>query len=358
MKPGAWRKQFQRGVALITAVLVVSLSVIAATAVLDAGHYAILRTATMQNTEAAWWYASGAEDWVRTMLVLDREENEHDSLDELWAKPQTFPIEQGVLQGELSDALGKFNLNNLGDFESSGADAQESCPPTVNADAAKSFGCQKKIFVNLIGEIAGASDLITDPDGLANAIHDWIDRDQEPLGNGKEDTDYQILDPAHLAANRPMASVTELRAVLCALYDCKRSPEIPKRIFELLRPHLTALPVDGVTPININTATPQLLTAVDPALSKIVELRQTDPIGPDGIDIKQAVEKEAGVNSNSLANHVFVPGTTLFQLRVTAVIGAVQDSAVESARVALYSLIFRPDDKGTPVVLYHSTDTE
>lgn len=338
----------QRGIALITAVLVVSLSVIAATAVLDAGHYAILRTATMQNSELAWEYAEGAEDWVRTALQLDKEDLKHqyDGLDELWAQPQTFPIDHGFLQGEVIDALGRFNLNNLGKWAE-----QEN--PNIDKNDPTSFAYQKGIFVRLIENIPDASNLITQPEDLANAISDWIDPGDEPTeGNGKEDLDYQILDPAHLAANRPMASITELRSVLCALYDCKQAPDVPRRIYDLLRPHIIALPVEGVTPININTATPALLLAVSIKLEPIIESRKEDPIqniddipAPQGAGFTQTEIKCLDVS------------TTLFLLRVSAVVGSAEDSATESSRVALYSLIFRPKT-GTPVVLSRSTDTE
>lgn len=348
MNDSAPKARPQRGVALITAVLVVSLSVIAATAVLDAGHYAILRTATLQNSEMAWWYAAGAEDWVGTALQLDREQSDYDGLDELWAKPQVFPIDHGVLAGELSDALGRFNLNNLG----------LSKPPDGNkgTPAPDNYIRQRNLFLRLVENIPGGPDAISDPEGLADAIRDWVDSNDEPTFNGKEDLDYQILDPAHLAANRPMSSVTELRAVLCALYDCKRTPEVPRRIYDLLRPYVTVLPVDGITPINLNTAPPALLLALSanpgPKLRAFLDERLERPLESVG-----QIDDQLDLKTGTDETENLTIATNLFELRVNAVIGSAEDSAVENARVALYSLIFRPD-KGAPVVLYHSTDTE
>lgn len=332
----------QGGVALITAVLVVSIAVIAATAVLDAGHFAIQRAATLQDSEKAWGYAAGAEDWVRTILQRDAEDNRHDSLDEIWAAPQTLPIENGALGGAIEDALGRYNLNNLGLADNqtplarSGARANETA-----------FLQQARIFTRLIENLDGTT-LIPDPLLLAQSIRDWIDPDQFPTGSGREDGDYLVLDPPRLAANRPMSTVTELRVVLDALYD-PRSDDA-RKVYALLLPHVTALPVDGITPVNVNTATPELLLALsadgrsNAKLAEFVELRKERPL-TDAAGLSTELDLSAGDADPTLVTI----SSRLFRLRAQAVVG--------QGRVALFSLIFRPQ-RGMPVVLQRSTDTE
>src|SRR5690606_16912252 len=61
----------QTGIALITAVLVVALAAMASTAILVSAHIAIRRTANLQESELAWWYASGVESWVKSLLERD-----------------------------------------------------------------------------------------------------------------------------------------------------------------------------------------------------------------------------------------------------------------------------------------------
>lgn len=333
----------QRGIALITAVLVVSIAVIAATAVLDAGHYAIQRAATLQDSEKAWGYAAGAEDWVRTILQRDAEDNRHDSLDEIWAQPQTLPIENGALGGAIEDALGRFNLNNLGL-------ADNEAPRARSGDGAQdtAFQQQARIFARLVDNLEGGSTLIPDPMLIAQAVRDWIDPDSFPTGSGREDSDYLILNPPRRTANRAMASVTELRVVLDALFD-PRSDDA-RKVYALLLPHVTALPVNGVTPINVNTATPELLAALSDKglsngkLAQFIAERQTRPLKDAG-DITSDLEFSAADADPRLVT----VSSSLFRLRVTAAVG--------QGRVALYSLIFRPQ-RGLPVVLQRSTDTE
>lgn len=333
----------QRGVALITAVLVVSIAVIAATAVLDSGHYAIQRAATLQDSEKAWGYAAGAEDWVRTILQRDAEDNQHDSLDEIWAEPQTLPIENGALGGAIEDAFGRFNLNNLGLADNDAPLARGGAGANDTA-----FLRQTRIFIRLIENLEGGSTLVPDPMLLAQSIRDWIDVDQLPTGSGREDGDYLVLDPPRRAANRPMATVTELRLVLDALYD-PRSDDA-RKVYALLLPHVTALPVDGVTPVNVNTATPELLLALseqgrsNSKLGEFIELRKEKPLTEIG-----GLTSELEFSAADADPKLVTVSSRLFRLRVTAAVG--------QGRVALYSLIFRPR-QGQPVVLQRSTDTE
>lgn len=334
-------RQHQRGVALITAVLVVSLAVIAATSVLDAGHFAIQRASTLQDSEKAWGYAAGAEDWVRT--ILDRDPNKNvDSLDEIWAEPQTLPIENGVLRGVIVDAQSRFNLNNLG--LSNNLTAQP--PASGGGVPTTEFRKQAALFERLIGNIEGGSTLIPAPMTLAESIRDWIDADQNPTGGGREDSDYLVLTPPRRAANRPMVSVTELRNVLEALYDPRTDDA--RKIYALLLPHVTALPVDGVTSINVNTATPELLLALarggNAELGKFVESRLESPLTDRG-----SINAKLALAADDAEAAMLGVSSRLFQLQMQAAVG--------NGRVALYSLIFRPSG-GKPVVLLRSTDTE
>ncbi|TDU31586.1 type II secretion system protein K (GspK) [Panacagrimonas perspica] len=331
----------QRGIALITAVLVVSLAVIAATSVLDSGHFAIQRTATLLDSERAWGYAAGAEDWVRTVLDRDQKDNRYDGLDEPWSEPQTLPVENGAISGVIVDATARFNLNNLGVSDN-------QTPIGSGEQKTTAYRQQLGIFTRLIENIEGARELVTSPEQLAESIRDWIDEDQIPTGGGREDSDYATLVPPRRTANRPMSSVTELRLILDSMYDARSDDA--RKIYKLLLPYVTALPVDGVTPINVNTADPALLLALDSQgqgnskLAEFVQSRKQKPLTNDN-DVATQLDLSAEMSDPKLVGI----SSRLFQLRLQAVVG--------QGRVALYSLIFRPS-QGVPVVLQRSTDSE
>ncbi len=334
----------QRGVALITAVLVVSIAVIAATSVLDSGHFAIQRASTLQDSEKAWGFAAGAEDWARTLLQRDAQTSDIDGLGEAWSQIQTLPIENGVISGQAIDAYSRFNLNNLGLADHSMA--LPNYPPGSDQPFTQ-YSKQLQIFEGLIRNIDGANLLIPSPQDLAEAIRDWIDEDQFPTGNGREDGDYLQQRIPHRAANRPMLSVTELKPILALLYA--GTDGAAAKVYQLLAPHVTALPVKGVTPLNINTVTPELLLALDstgaiPQMRSFIEERLEQPI-----DNLSQLTTRLNMTALDADPSIIVIRTQLFQLRMQAVVG--------NGRVALYSLIYRPN-QGPAQVLARSTDTE
>jgi general secretion pathway protein K len=130
---------------------------------------------------------------------------------------------------------------------------------------------------------------------LANAVADWIDPDSEARAGGAEDIDYLNLNPPYRAANRPMASVDELRLVRG--FDAQT--------VRALLPYVTVLPV-AANIINVNTASPVVLAALTgidlQTAERIVKERVGTPFNtaaafnsklaplaaPAGIDVKSA----------------------------------------------------------------------
>lgn len=220
-------KNKQRGVALLTAVLVVALIAILGAGMLGHMNLATHRSGNLWLLDQAWWYAIGVEDWAGEILARDARDNDIDSLNQAWAQPVDYlPIEGGAIQGQLSDLQGRINLNNVAsDDEAMGR------------------------LQRLIGLVADA-DVIT-ARRIAQGVRDWIDPDIEPvLPDGAEDDYYLGLQPAYRTGNRPMASPGELRAV--------RGVTGP--IYAALEPHIAALPAG--TAINVNTATVPVLASL------------------------------------------------------------------------------------------------
>lgn len=213
----------QRGVAVITAILVVALvtSVIVAMAWQDA-----VRLRQMENLkEMAQADAVGlaAVDWARAILFDDAKKNTVDHLGEPWAMPvPPIAAEGGEVSGRVTDQQGLFNLNNL----AAGGNANEA---------------EVLAFQRLLGSLSL-------PPELANALADWIDADSTVrFPGGAEDADYLSMDPPYRAANRLLTEVS-------GLYRVKG---YSAGAIEALRPYVTALPT--ATRINLNTALPEVL---------------------------------------------------------------------------------------------------
>ncbi|HHJ80841.1 MAG TPA: general secretion pathway protein GspK [Candidatus Tenderia electrophaga] len=219
----------QRGVALITAVLIVALVTAAAVAMASKQQFDIRRTANIFNNDIAYQFALGAEDYARNVLEWDitKDGSTTDHLGENWAQDVAVPVEEAMLTGSMQDMQGRINLNAL-----------------VKADGAANALMLKR-FENLL-------QLLDLDQGIARAVLDWIDADINPgFIGGAEDDYYMLQIPPYRAANRLMASVSELLLVKGIDYES----------YQLLQPHVSALP-DINSKINVNTASAEVLAAL------------------------------------------------------------------------------------------------
>lgn len=220
------RRARERGVAAVTALLVVAVAAGAAGWMLAQQSATLNQAALVAARSQADLYADAGLDWARGILAEDGRNTTIDTLAEPWSRPLVgLPVERAVVSGAIADAQSRFNLNN------------------VVKDGARSEADVKiarRLFERLGIEPA-----------LVDAVVDWIDTDSEPTGSeGAEDSYYLAQPRPYRTANRPMMQLEELYRVRG--FDAGR--------IERLKPHATALPAR--TPVNVNTATPEVLSAI------------------------------------------------------------------------------------------------
>jgi len=227
----------QRGLALITAMLVVAIAATTA-AYLSLDQQIWLRQAqNLSDRAQAEVVRAGALEWAITILAKDAKDNQTDDLTENWAKPlPALAVEGGQVAGLITDAQGLFNINNL---------------VRGNEPSGSDIG----VFRQLLQSLS------LDPN-LTDAVVDWIDNNSTVQPYGAEDLDYLQMKTPYRAANQPMQSVDELRLVRGF------TPEI----VEKLRPWITALPQP--TEINVNTASKEVLGALFYALTAPAAIEQ------------------------------------------------------------------------------------
>jgi len=296
--------RLQRGVALVTALLVVSVVTVAAVAMATRQHIDVRRTGNLIHGEQAYEYARAAESWERVILRRDLQDSDYDSLAEDWATAlPPLAVEGGQVDGAVEDLQGRFNLNNLVDPGNQGGDAGEE----------ESIAYYKRLLDNLGLEPA-----------LADALLDWLDTDRDVrYPNGAEDEFYLLLERPYRTANRLLVSISELRLVKG--YD--------EKAMELLLPHVTALP--AATSINVNTATPIVLQALN------AELTETD------VSVLIVDRGENGYeNINDFLSHNSLAGLDLeVDVDVTSNYFLVlTDVVIGNSRVQLESLLERDKD--------------
>ena len=218
----------ERGVALITAMLITALATMVAANLAWDNALDVRRTMVLLNRDQAIQVALGAESWIMSILRQDLEDSQTDHLAEIWATELPgLPIEGGEVFGAVSDLQGRFNINNL--IDENGVVHEESLQ-------------QFRRLLLAIG---------LDP-RFAGIAADWLDSDLDPLfPDGAEDSIYTGMIPPYRTANQTLSSISELAAL----------DGMDKLTFNALVPHITALP--GRTRINVNTATGAVLQSLD-----------------------------------------------------------------------------------------------
>jgi general secretion pathway protein K len=218
----------QRGVALITAVLVVAIGTMIAVNLMWEGTLDLRRAESALAADQGLLYVQGAEAWAADILRQDLVDSPNsDHLGEQWAiELPPLPVDGGTITGRLEDLQGRFNLNNL-----VGADGMED-------------QLARRQFERLLNRLE------IDP-GLAGAVVDWLDPDTElRFPTGGEDVVYTSEEPPYRTANSMITSTSELMAI--AGFD--------REIYQRLAPYVTVLPRG--TKLNVNTASDMLLASL------------------------------------------------------------------------------------------------
>ncbi|MDH5180479.1 MAG: type II secretion system minor pseudopilin GspK [Gammaproteobacteria bacterium] len=256
-----------KGVALVTVLLIVFLATVAATAMVSRQFMDVRHTTNIINVEQGYIALFAWEELAKRTLLMDTNNVDSFTRQDTWAMVDSINIDNQmmktrllsvipkvgeftVLEVQIEDLQGRFNLNNLAISGTS-----------IHADR----------FARLL-TLRGL------PPELSSQTIDWVDADGSRVAaDGADDDVYLTLDPPYLAANRQMTSASESMH----LYNLRElSEEVGARRNQVGAMYgsiqnegqpgvdiaLTALPEE--TGINVNTvASPLVLQMIVPDLS-------------------------------------------------------------------------------------------
>ncbi len=243
------------GMALLLVVTVVALLTVV---VVDRYYEAWVQSAlaaSFRDDTRAYFRARSGLAAAKLILREDARRNlPNDALTEEWAQSSIpLPVEEDYVFISLRDESGKIDMNSL------------------VTDA----GYQQERFVEIFKRLLVRLELDTD---LADAVVDWIDKDDEPRPGGGEQPYYRSLDIPYNVKNARLDSVEELALVKGF------TPEVMRKIM----PFVTAW---SSGKINLNTAPPEALLALDDRITEsMVErilMERLDRPFQDRIDIKR-----------------------------------------------------------------------
>ncbi len=294
-----------RGVALITAILITALAGTVAAGLAWDSALDMRRTTVLLYHDQAYQVALGAESWLQSILRQDLEDSETDHFGEIWASDLPgLPIDGGEVFGSVEDLQGRFNINNL-------------------------IGQNGEIDEPSLEQFRRLMLALGIDQRFAGIAADWIDANQDAeFPDGAEDSIYTGLIPPYRTANQILSNASELAAL----------EGIDKATFDTLLPHIVALP--GRTAVNVNTATAAVLQSLDEEMSVAdVERLLAERAESGFADIASTF---SSIVKPDVLNQL-EETTNYFQLKVIVRIGTV--------RITYFSLLERgPRGDVTPIL--------
>jgi general secretion pathway protein K len=209
----------QKGLALISVLLIFAIVAVLATAMIDRQSLDIQRSGNLQALQQARAYSTGIEYAVRSGLRLDYDNNpDVDHPLEEWAKPHTYPLQPGTVEIQIMDAQSRFNLNGLHKSSTNKA-------------------AQIQRFKNLLDELG------LDPT-IADRTQKFMDEDS------MVDNDYLAEEVPYRASYNLFKHPSELLLV----------EGVDAKSYRQLIPYITALPIKAA--LNVNTASNKVMAAL------------------------------------------------------------------------------------------------
>jgi len=258
------RRSRQRGVAVVTALLLTTLAVTIVASLFWQQQVQVRSIENQRLQLQKQWILRGALDWARLILRENARLSPNDTLDQPWAVPlQDTRLDQYVenkradtessdatLSGQMVDAQGMYNLNNL---------AANGVPVPKEV----------KVFARLLGNLRLNPSLAQDAavmiaastarqaptPGPADPAQPLDPTTGLPRVQGGAGSQPQAqAPPVVVPSGPPMLAMTQVEDLLAV-------PGFTPEAVEKLRNLVIFLPQAG-TQININTAPPEVLAAV------------------------------------------------------------------------------------------------
>lgn len=219
----------QRGVALLTILLLVVSITVVAGAMLASQKMAIRQSGLLFEQDQLLQDLQAGQQLAVALIEADSKLNDFDSQQDIWAQPiPPYPVGTHTLKIEIHDDASRFNLNNL---YHDGA---------VDEAALTTF---KRLLVNLGLE-----------ESLALAVLDWQDPDATVFeDSANESTVYQFTQGA-------TSSVTIPNQAFLTPDQLSDVPGMTPEAVATLRPLVTAVPY--YLPVNVNSAVPEVVAAM------------------------------------------------------------------------------------------------
>jgi len=232
----------QRGAALLTAMVIVTLVATMAAAMVWQQWRAVQVEAAERGRMQSAWILTGALDWARMILREDARSGGADHLGEPWAVPlaearlstflavdkdNTDDAPEAFLSGSITDAQSRYNLHNLYE-EGTGklVPAELKVLGRLCEVAGLSADVADRLAIALAAASTGSGDAALMPQSVAQLV--WLGLDSETVQRLAQ---YVVLLPVRTAVNLNTASAEVIAASVTGLEigDAERLVQVRQR---------------------------------------------------------------------------------------------------------------------------------
>ncbi|MFJ1267834.1 type II secretion system minor pseudopilin GspK [Legionella lytica] len=290
-----------RGGALLTALFIMTLVAIVATAMSSKLQVDIYRTRLILNHDKLYFASQAVTFWAMSELGDAKKKfsaADSEGMVSIYPKNMASIYPSVTLSGGIYDLQSRFNLNNL---------------------------TNKKYILGFINFVSATGAQMTPAErmNLALAINNWVSPYEIGVGEDNFLSYYLHQKPPYHPSRQLMISSSELRLV----------KDVSSKIFLALQPFVTALP--DVTALNINTAPKQVLMSLNSTMNEqkvdeFMELR-----GKNGFT---RIEK-----ANTLLKKLNVANDQI--TLESAYFLSVAHASIENFNFTVYTLLKRNRDK-------------
>lgn len=230
-------KKISQGSALITALFIITLIAITATAISVRIRNTIEATQLIENTDRLYLASQAVSIWAMDRITDPKQEL--GQVSEKNGTILTFPknlqhiYPNVTISGQLFDLQGRLNLNNMTNKH------------------------YQSIFYSLLGKLhIGTSSFVRKE--IVDAVVYWVHPPQTTSAHDEWHDKYARLKPTYYPSQMPMYHSSELRLVY----------GVTAQDYQKIVPFIATLP--EATPINVNTAAKPILESLSP------EIKETD----------------------------------------------------------------------------------
>jgi general secretion pathway protein K len=311
-----------KGIALITVILIVAILVVLAIELNRSSRADIYDAANISDGIKLTYIAKSGFYGAASLLINSK--NEYETLRDDWANTEALSVQSkqlftdGYFVVKVEDEAGKIPLNKL-----------------VSGNA---YNMEiKQMLIRLLSQPEFELDK-RKVEEIVDALKDWIDEDNEVTGAGGENLYYATQNPSYEAKNAPLDCIEELLMIKGITKELYAGGNGKPSLAQLVT-------VDSEGIININTAPNMVLRALSDAITPQLADRMDEYRRAKGNDLSSVnwYENVSGMAKGVIPANMITVKSNYFKIYSTGKMNSMERNIVSVVKIL-------PENKSVQIV--------